>query len=51
VIHHLPPALHAGYLDAFAGALHMVYLSAAVVVVFSFALAWLLQDVPLRKQP
>jgi hypothetical protein len=50
VIHHLPPALHAGYLDAFAGALHMVYLSAAVVVLFSFALAWLLQDIPLRKQ-
>jgi len=50
VIHHLPPTLHAQYLDAFAGALHTVYLSAAVVVVLSFALSWLLRDVPLRKQ-
>ncbi|MCP3719612.1 MDR family MFS transporter [Paraburkholderia sp. CNPSo 3281] len=50
VIHHLPPTLHAQYLAAFAGALHTVYLSAAVVVVFSFALSWLLRDVPLRKQ-
>ena len=50
VIHHLPPALHAQYLDAFAGALHTVYLVAAVVVVFSFALSLLLRDVPLRKQ-
>lgn len=49
VIHHLPPAVHAEYLDAFAGALHTVYLAAAIVVLLSFALAWLLQDVPLRK--
>ncbi|CAG9231392.1 Permeases of the major facilitator superfamily [Paraburkholderia tropica] len=51
VIHHLPPALHAQYLDAFSGALHTVYLSAACVVVFAFVLAWLLRDVPLRKHP
>ncbi|WP_233868056.1 MDR family MFS transporter [Paraburkholderia adhaesiva] len=50
VIHHLPPALHADYLNAFAGALHTVYLLAACVVVFAFALAWLLQDIPLRKK-
>ncbi|WP_296659290.1 MDR family MFS transporter [Paraburkholderia sp.] len=49
-IHHLPPVLHAQYLDAFAGALHTVYFLAACVVVFSFALAWWLQDIPLRKQ-
>ena len=48
-IHHLPPAVLARYLDAFAGALHTVYFSAACVVVLAFALAWLLQDVPLRK--
>ena len=50
VIHHLPPKLHAQYLDAFAGALHTVYLSAACVVVLSFALSWFLRDLPLRKQ-
>lgn len=49
VIRHLPPALHADYLNAFAGALHTVYFLAACVVVFAFALAWLLQDIPLRK--
>ncbi|WP_246024754.1 MDR family MFS transporter [Paraburkholderia dinghuensis] len=50
VIRHLPPALHADYLNAFAGALHTVYLLAACVVVFAFAFAWLLQDIPLRKK-
>jgi len=50
VIRHLPPALHTDYLNAFAGALHVVYLLAACVVVFAFALAWLLRDIPLRKQ-
>ena len=49
VIRHLPPALHTDYLNAFAGALHTVYFLAACVVVFAFALAWLLQDIPLRK--
>jgi EmrB/QacA subfamily drug resistance transporter len=49
VIRHLPPTLHADYLNAFAGALHTVYFLAACVVVFAFALAWLLQDIPLRK--
>ncbi|HTH62280.1 MAG TPA: MDR family MFS transporter [Paraburkholderia sp.] len=48
-IHALPAALRDGYLNAFAGALHTVYLVAACVVVFSFALSWLLRDVPLRK--
>jgi predicted MFS family arabinose efflux permease len=49
-IHALPAALRDGYLNAFAGALHTVYLVAACVVVFSFALSWLLQDVPLRNK-
>jgi len=48
-IHALPAALRDGYLNAFAGALHTVYLVAACVVVFSFALSWLLRDVPLRS--
>lgn len=48
-IHQLPTALHDNYLQAFAGALHTVYLSAACVVVLAFVLSWLLKDHPLRK--
>jgi predicted MFS family arabinose efflux permease len=48
-IHQLPAVLHDEYLQAFAGALHTVYLSASCVVVLAFALAWLLKDHPLRK--
>jgi EmrB/QacA subfamily drug resistance transporter len=48
-IHQLPTALRDDYLQAFSGALHMVYLSASCVVVLAFALAWLLKDHPLRK--
>jgi EmrB/QacA subfamily drug resistance transporter len=48
-VHELPVALRHDYLLAFGGALHSVYLVAAAVAVFAFALAWLLQDVPLRK--
>ncbi|MBW0448188.1 DHA2 family efflux MFS transporter permease subunit [bacterium M00.F.Ca.ET.228.01.1.1] len=45
----LSDALRADYLQAFAGALHTVYLSAACVVLLAFALAWFLKDHPLRK--
>ncbi|GAB2888475.1 MDR family MFS transporter [Paraburkholderia jirisanensis] len=48
-IRQLPAALHDGYLHAFAGALHTVFLTAACIVVLAFALAWLLRDHPLRK--
>lgn len=48
-VHELPVALRHDYLQAFGGALHMVYLVAAAIVVLAFVLAWLLQDVPLRK--
>ncbi|MGY6257405.1 MDR family MFS transporter [Paraburkholderia caledonica] len=48
-IRHLPDALRADYLQAFAGALHTVYLSAACVVLLAFVLAWLLKDHPLRE--
>jgi EmrB/QacA subfamily drug resistance transporter len=48
-INQLPIALRDDYLQAFSGALHMVYLSASCVVVLAFALAWLLKDHPLRK--
>jgi len=30
--------------------LHLVYLIAACVIVVAFVLAWLLEDVPLRKK-
>ncbi|WP_229514574.1 MFS transporter [Paraburkholderia terrae] len=49
-IHHLPAVLRDDYLQAFASALHTVYVVAACVVVLAFALAWLLRDHPLRKQ-
>jgi EmrB/QacA subfamily drug resistance transporter len=48
-IHHLPEVLRNDYLQAFAGALHTVYIVAACVVVLAFALAWLLRDHPLRQ--
>ncbi|RQM47185.1 DHA2 family efflux MFS transporter permease subunit [Paraburkholderia bannensis] len=48
-IHQLPATLRADYLQAFAGALHTVYLSAACIVALAFVLAWLLKDHPLRK--
>jgi hypothetical protein len=44
----LPASVRTAYLDAFTGALHPVFLSAAAVAVLSFALAWLLKEVPLR---
>ena len=47
-IKHLPVAVHAAYEQAFAAALHPVFLMAGGVSVLAFALAWLLRDVPLR---
>ncbi|HLH91716.1 MAG TPA: hypothetical protein VKX28_24970 [Xanthobacteraceae bacterium] len=44
----LPPALKAGYLDAFMAALHPVFLAAAAIAVVAFALTWLVEDLPLR---
>ncbi|GLQ99487.1 MDR family MFS transporter [Dyella mobilis] len=49
-VHHLPEAVRQLYLHAFGGALHVVYATAASVIVLAFLLAWLLQDVPLRKK-
>lgn len=48
-IRQLPSALFEHYLNAFAGALHTVYLSAAGVILVAFVLAWWMQDVPLRQ--
>ncbi len=48
-VHQLPVELRDDYLQAFGGALHMVYLIAACVIVVAFVLALLLED-PLRKE-
>jgi len=45
---HLPPAIHADFLQAFAHALHGVFLFGMVLAVVPFLLSWLLKEVPLR---
>jgi len=45
---HLPPAVHADFLQAFAHALHGVFLFGMVLAVVPFLLSWLLKEVPLR---
>jgi len=47
-IRQLPHAVYDTYLSAFAGSLHTVYLSAALVIMLAFAMAWWLTDIPLR---
>jgi EmrB/QacA subfamily drug resistance transporter len=49
VVHQLPPAIRAPYIDAFAAALHPVFLTAAAVALFAFLLSWLLREQPLRQ--
>jgi predicted MFS family arabinose efflux permease len=49
-IKHLPPAIHQGYADAVAAALHPVFLVAGGISILAFALAWLLREVPLKTQ-
>jgi EmrB/QacA subfamily drug resistance transporter len=44
----LPPAVHADFLQAFANALHGVFLFGMVLAVVPFILSWLLREVPLR---
>ncbi len=46
----LPPAIHAGYVQAFSHALVTVFLIGVPVSLAAFALSWLLQEVPLRDQ-
>jgi hypothetical protein len=45
---HLPPAVHAGFLHAFAHALHGVFLWGMLMAIVPFVLAWFLKEVPLR---
>ncbi|VWB13914.1 DSBA oxidoreductase [Burkholderia diffusa] len=49
VVHQLPDAVREAYLHAFAGSLHVVYLSAAGVIAIAFVLAWFVESAPLRK--
>jgi EmrB/QacA subfamily drug resistance transporter len=44
----LPPAVRTIYLDAFTGALHLVFLSATAIGAFAFLISWLLKEVPLQ---
>jgi EmrB/QacA subfamily drug resistance transporter len=44
----LPPAVHDDFLQAFAHALHGVFLFGMALAVVPFALSWLLKEVPLR---
>jgi EmrB/QacA subfamily drug resistance transporter len=45
---HLPPAVHADFLNAFAHSLHGVFLWGMVMAIVPFGLSWLLKEVPLR---
>jgi EmrB/QacA subfamily drug resistance transporter len=49
LIDQLPPAIHQPYIAAYAEALHPVFLAAAGIAVFAFALTWFLQELPLRQ--
>ncbi len=52
VIKHLPAQAHSAFADAFAAALHPVFLTATAISVVAFAFTWLLREVPLRvRQP
>ena len=44
----LPPAIHADFLDAFAHALHGVFLFGTAIAIIPFLLSWFLKEVPLR---
>ena len=46
-IKHLPPRAHAAFQEAFAAALHPVFMTAAGVSVLAFVLTWFLREVPL----
>jgi len=51
VIKHLPVEARLAFQDAFAAALHPVFLTAAAISVLAFALTFLLREVPLRVAP
>ncbi len=45
----LPPAVHAGYIQAVTASLHPVFLWAVPFALLAFATTWLLKEVPLRR--
>jgi EmrB/QacA subfamily drug resistance transporter len=45
---HLPPDVHADFLQAFSHSLHGVFLWGMAIAVIPFGLSWLLKEVPLR---
>jgi MFS family permease len=45
---HLPPAVHTDFLNAFAHALHGVFLFGMAMAAVPFILSWFLKEVPLR---
>ena len=45
---HLPPAVHSGFIDAFAASIHTVFLAAVPITGVAFLLSLLLKEVPLR---
>jgi hypothetical protein len=48
-VKHLPPAAHDAFLNAFAHALHGVFLWGLGFMAVAFALSWALREVPLRE--
>ena len=46
---HLPPPVHADFLQAFAHSLHGVFLFGTALAVVPFVLSWFLKEVPLRS--
>lgn len=49
-IRHLPPNVHAAYVDGVSAALHPVFIAAGAISVVAFLLALLLREVPLRTR-
>ncbi|WP_310962555.1 MFS transporter [Nocardioides terrisoli] len=45
----LPPAVHNGFIHAYAASLHTVFLAAVPIAAIAFLLTWLLKEVPLRE--
>lgn len=49
VLDRLPPPVHSGFIHAYAGSLHTVFLWGVPISAVAFLLTWLLKEVPLRQ--
>jgi hypothetical protein len=49
IVKHLPPAVHAPYVESFAASLRPVFIAAGAISLLAFVLTWFLKEVPLRK--